>query len=231
MFKRNLKQENFKNKKALAILLGWFLIHFVLLISTLGDESINSKRVFWPFDNDPTLATDYDFIEFFIYGLIPLITFFIYIFISKENNFAKKLKISSFSLKLTANIIIKIILSIIIFLIGFLCLGAFPFFVGRIWVRITLFSLAMTCIGLVWKKNKAIKPIFTNKIEDSQKDKNVLFKYQTDKGEILIERKESRYGIDIGNKAFVKNQPAPDGKYKLSCFNYIHLKDGIVVKL
>jgi len=50
------------------------------------------------------------------------------------------------------NIAVKIILSIGLFIIGFLCLGAFPYFPGRILVRIGLFSSAMLGIGAIWKK-------------------------------------------------------------------------------
>ncbi len=52
------------------------------------------------------------------------------------------------------NTIVKIILSIVIFIIGILCLGAFPYFPGRILVRIGLFSAAMIGIGAIWKKRK-----------------------------------------------------------------------------
>lgn len=51
--------------------------------------------------------------------------------------------------------IVKIILSIVLFLIGFFFLGVpMPFFYGRILVRIGLFGAAMMGIAAIWKTRK-----------------------------------------------------------------------------
>jgi len=47
---------------------------------------------------------------------------------------------------------VKVIISIVLLIIGFICLGApFPYFPGRILVKIGLFGAAMSGIGAVWK--------------------------------------------------------------------------------
>ena len=63
------------------------------------------------------------------------------------------------------NIAVKIILSIVLFIIGFLCLGAFSYFPGRILVRMGLFGAAMIGIGAIWKKKpvEGEGDIFKNK--------------------------------------------------------------------
>ncbi len=52
------------------------------------------------------------------------------------------------------NIVAKVGISIVLFIAGFLCLGALPYFPGRILVSIGLFSIAMISIGAIWKKQK-----------------------------------------------------------------------------
>lgn len=47
---------------------------------------------------------------------------------------------------------VKIIISIVLLIIGIFCLGApFPYFPGRILVKIGLFGAAISGIGAVWK--------------------------------------------------------------------------------
>ena len=71
------------------------------------------------------------------------------------------------------NIAVKVILSILLLIIGFICLGApFPYFPGRILVRISLFGAAMSGIGAVWKKRPVEGDIFKNKGQLNQKSNN-----------------------------------------------------------
>jgi hypothetical protein len=64
-------------------------------------------------------------------------------------------------------------------------------------------------------------------INPSANNKSVEFiKYETDKGTIELEP-----FINMnGTKAFLNQQPAPDGRYKMGFMDYIEIKNGIITK-
>ena len=64
------------------------------------------------------------------------------------------------------NTAVKIIISIVLLIIGIFCLGApFPYFFGRILVKIGLFGAAMYGISEVWKRRpiEGEDDVFKNK--------------------------------------------------------------------
>lgn len=74
-----IKKLTDKEKMILAILSGWTILHFILLLISHGNTDY-----FWPFDKDPELQTDYDFSEFAIYGLVPWGIFLIFLYLKKS---------------------------------------------------------------------------------------------------------------------------------------------------
>jgi len=78
-----IKKLNDNERKIVAILSGWMILHLILLIISDG-----STKYFWPFDKNPGINTDYDFSEFSIYGLVPWVIFVLYKFLnnSSKNN-------------------------------------------------------------------------------------------------------------------------------------------------
>lgn len=71
-----IKKLNDKQKMIVAILVGWTMLHLILLLISHG-----SNDYFWPFDKDPKIKTDYDISEFSIYGLLPWVVFFVFRFL------------------------------------------------------------------------------------------------------------------------------------------------------
>jgi|688.fasta_scaffold1011109_2 hypothetical protein len=64
------------------------------------------------------------------------------------------------------NTVVKIIISIVLFLLGIFCAGApIPYFPGRIILKMSLFAAAMIGIGEVWKRRpvKGEGDVFKNK--------------------------------------------------------------------
>lgn len=60
----------------------------------------------------------------------------------------------------------------------------------------------------------------------------VLMAHKSDKGTLEIEQTQSSYpDINPGRKAFMSGKPASDGKYKLDFMWYVHIKDGLVLKI
>lgn len=76
-----IKKLNDKERKIVAILAGWTILHLILLVISDG-----STEYFWPFDKDPGIKTDYDFSEFAVYGLVPWVIFIIYRFLNSSKN-------------------------------------------------------------------------------------------------------------------------------------------------
>ena len=59
----------------------------------------------------------------------------------------------------------------------------------------------------------------------------VLVPYETDKGKIEIEQTHNSYvDINEGRKVYKNGNPAPDGKYRLGFMDFVHIKNGIVLK-
>lgn len=73
-----------KEKMIAAVLIGWTLIHLVLLFISDGSTSY-----FWPLDEKPEVKVDYDFSEFFVYGVIPWVIFIAYRFMNKQDASSK----------------------------------------------------------------------------------------------------------------------------------------------
>ena len=76
-----IKKLSDKERLIVAILAGWTILHFILLLISDG-----STEYFWPFDKDPGIKTDYDFSEFAIYGLVPWAVFIIFWFLKKTDS-------------------------------------------------------------------------------------------------------------------------------------------------
>jgi hypothetical protein len=76
-----IKKLTEKERKIVAILSGWTILHLILYFISDG-----SKTYFWPFDKDPGIKTDYDFSEFAVYGLIPWVILIIYRFLMNPKN-------------------------------------------------------------------------------------------------------------------------------------------------
>jgi len=76
-----IKKLSEKERKIVAFLSGWTILHLILLVISNG-----STEYFWPFDKDPGIKTDYDFSEFSVYGLIPWLIFIIYRFLNNPKN-------------------------------------------------------------------------------------------------------------------------------------------------
>ena len=68
-----------KEKIVIAFIVGWTFIHLIFLLISDGN-----KRVFWPFDDEPILVSDYDKIEFFVYVFTPIIIFSTYLLLTKK---------------------------------------------------------------------------------------------------------------------------------------------------
>jgi hypothetical protein len=76
-----------KEKMITAIIVGWTFIHFIFLLISEGN-----KRVFWPFDNEPMLISDYDKIEFLVYVITPILIFLIYLLLTKSQKTENAIK-------------------------------------------------------------------------------------------------------------------------------------------
>jgi hypothetical protein len=76
-----IKKLTEKERKIVAILSGWTILHLILNFISDG-----SKTYFWPFDKDPGIKTNYDFSEFAVYGLIPWVILIIYRFLMNSKN-------------------------------------------------------------------------------------------------------------------------------------------------
>lgn len=76
-----IKKLNEKEKKIVAVLSGWSILHLILLLISDG-----STRDFWPFDEGPVMKYQYDFSEFTVYGLIPWVVFIIYRILNNPKN-------------------------------------------------------------------------------------------------------------------------------------------------
>lgn len=71
------------------------------------------------------------------------------------------------------NSIAKIIVSLVLILIGLICLGApIPYFPGRILVRLALFGAALSGIGKIWQETPAEGEGDIFKQKNDQLDKN-----------------------------------------------------------
>ena len=68
-----------KEKIVIASIVGWTFIHLIFLLISDGN-----RRVFWPFDHEPILVSDYDKIEFFVYVFTPIIIFSTYLLLTKK---------------------------------------------------------------------------------------------------------------------------------------------------
>lgn len=68
-----MKEFIVENKLAISILSIWVFFHFVIL-SSINDNKLN-KDYFYPFDNDLGLFASYDFTEFMVYGIFPVLAF------------------------------------------------------------------------------------------------------------------------------------------------------------
>ena len=80
----NLKD---KDKSYLSIIVGWVLVNAIMLFVAIANDLPNSYssnvRYFWPFDKAP-FTESYDFSEFFVYALSPLLVYLTILFISKK---------------------------------------------------------------------------------------------------------------------------------------------------
>ena len=75
------KKLNDQERLVVALLAGWTILHVILLSISHGSTSY-----FWPFDQDPSLRSDYDFSEFAVYALIPWLIFLIYQWLKSSDN-------------------------------------------------------------------------------------------------------------------------------------------------
>jgi len=68
-----------KERTLISILFGWSLLHLILFMISKG-----SRDYFWPFDDEPSLKSDYDFTEFAVYGIVPWVIFGVYRVLNKN---------------------------------------------------------------------------------------------------------------------------------------------------
>jgi hypothetical protein len=84
-----LKKLSKKEKTILSILLGWLFLHVVLLIVGITQNDYywgpSNTPYFWPFD-EPGIGNSYDFTEFLVYAIVPSISFFVYVILSKKGD-------------------------------------------------------------------------------------------------------------------------------------------------
>jgi hypothetical protein len=59
------------SKQVIGGYLVWFLIHLIILL-TQWNAAYHQNRYFWPYDTKSELE-DYDFTEFLLYTLVPLV--------------------------------------------------------------------------------------------------------------------------------------------------------------
>jgi hypothetical protein len=63
---------------------------------------------------------------------------------------------------------------------------------------------------------------------DTETNNITLVPFDTDKGVIEVEQKDSFSNPSPGKKAYLNNLPAPSGKYRFGFMWYVHIQDGIV---
>ena len=86
---RNIINNLNKTEKLLfSILIGWTLLHLVLLFVGITQNDYfwgpSNSPYFWPFD-EPGVGNSYDFTEFTVYAIIPDIVFIVYLYLSKND--------------------------------------------------------------------------------------------------------------------------------------------------
>lgn len=81
-----MQLSNEKSRKIIAVYVVWVFIHIALFLGSIVSEERSNKEKFWPFfeDDKITLTETYDFSEFFVYTLSPLVVFFVYANFSKN---------------------------------------------------------------------------------------------------------------------------------------------------
>jgi hypothetical protein len=76
-----IKKLTEKERKRVAILSGWTILHLILYLISNG-----SKKNFWPLEETLDIKADYDFSEFVVYGLIPWVILIVYRFLMNSKN-------------------------------------------------------------------------------------------------------------------------------------------------
>lgn len=66
-------------------------------------------------------------------------------------------------------------------------------------------------------------------VDDSNELPLRISAFKTDKGELIIEQRSTQ--MNVGDKVFMNNEPAPDGQYKLDFLRYIYIKHGRISSL
>ena len=82
-----------QEKLILSVLLGWFLIHSIILytVSETPDmcHNMHAKGNFWPLDGG-IIKCVYDSSEFLVYAVVPLLIFGVYKFLTVKKNGSPK---------------------------------------------------------------------------------------------------------------------------------------------
>ncbi|MDY0142203.1 MAG: hypothetical protein RBR97_09945 [Bacteroidales bacterium] len=82
-----MQLSNEKKRKIITIYVVWVFIHIAIFLGSIVSENRSEKEKFWPFfDEDYISMTEsYDFSEFFVYTLSPVVIFFVYANFKKED--------------------------------------------------------------------------------------------------------------------------------------------------
>jgi hypothetical protein len=75
-------------------------------------------------------------------------------------------------------------------------------------------------------KSKYLDPLIKDSKKEKDNQQKKYIKIETDKGIVELEP----YNNLNGTKVYLKGKTAPDGKYKLSWWEYFIVKDGVIIK-